>query len=321
MSKFKYWPFQISAGPSGVEHWIGRHELKARLDRLVRGIAVDRPSTLINIWAYYGAGKTFALRYLQWRAVSCKIWAIYCVTPKGASTFTDLYRAIVSAMTDEQLTVIQAALKSSRSDVGQSIHQACLVRSVGSASQAAAALNYLTAQKVGAAARRDLGVTADLTYSNCAGEALSIMLRKLGSDRGVLLLLDEVQDLSGMRDRVLNETNGLLQGVFDNVQSGLRIVTSFTTGVKETIRQVLGDALFHRASDLIEIPEFSSEEALSFLYDLVMSARDEGTVDAFEPFTAEDISLMIASISKSGDRLVPRELIKRAGNMYETLED
>ena len=309
MPRFSYWPFQISAGPEAATAWADREELRRALDDLLLGVKPSRPSTFINIWAYYGAGKTYALRYLERTGRAAGIWTIYAVTPKGGAHFVDFYRSIVSALSEEQLFAVQVDLEPSTSDVGQSLYRSLRVKSIGSPSQAALATTYLSGRKTTVTQRRDLAAIVDLNYSGNAAEALTMILRALGKSRGVLLLLDEVQDLSGMKDRALSETDGLLQKVFDEVQYGLRIVASFTTGVKETICQVLGDALYNRASRLIEIPEISEDEALRFLSELIRPARLDTEADVFEPFSEAIMRSMISAIRQSGEKLVPRAII------------
>jgi len=321
MPRFLYWPFQIAAGPDGSLVWADREELRKALDDLLLGVKPSRPSTLINIWAYYGAGKTYALRYLERGARDAGIWSVYSVTPQGAVSFLDVYRSIASALSDEQLAAVESELELSSSDVGQSLYRSLRVKSIGSASQAALATMYLTGRKTSAAQRRDLNAIVDLNYAAHAAEALVITLKALGRTRGVVLLLDEVQNLSLMKPRALGETSGLLQQVFDGVQHGLRIVASFTTGMRETIRDVLGEALYHRASRLIEIPEFSEDEAVRFLRELIRPARSDARVGVFEPFSEARMREMILAIREGGEKLVPREIIKGADNMYEPLGD
>lgn len=321
MARFKYWPFQISAGPEAGLVWVDREELRKTLDDLLLGVKPSRPSTIVNIWAYYGAGKTYALRYLERAARAAGIWSIYSVTPKGAANFLDVYRAIAGALNDEQLKIVERDLETSSSDVGQSLYRSLRVRNIGSPAQAALATMYISGRKTSATQRRDLNAIVDLNYASYAAEALAIILRALGRSHGVVLLLDEVQDLIGMKERALGEATGLLQKVFDEVQFGLRIVASFTTGMKETVRQVLGEALYHRASRLIEIPEFSEDEALGFLAELLRQARTDPGLDVFEPFSEGTMRAMIRSIRDNDEKLVPREIIKGADNMFEPLGD
>lgn len=309
------------AGPQSDDIWAARNELRVELDQLLKTLKPTRPATLVNIWAYYGAGKTYALRYLEKEAVARGITAIYCVTPKGATGFVDLYRSIVSSISDNAFMLIQEALKRSRTDVGQSIYQALRARNIGSQFQAANAYAYICAQKISSSSRRDLSATADLTHPALAAEALTLMLKALAQNSGVILLIDEAQDLSGMRDRALNETVGLIQKVFDELQYGVRIIASFTTGVKDTIRQVLGDALYHRASKLIEIPEFSEDDALNFLKELITPACCSSDANVFSPFTDNDVLKWISSIKNSQGKLVPRELIRFADDKYQLLDD
>jgi hypothetical protein len=319
MPKFSYWPFQISAGPEPTAVWADRTELRKELDGLLLGVKPSRPSTFINIWAYYGAGKTHALRYLERSARNAGLWSVYAVMPKGAANFGDVYTAIASELTDAQLLVAQDALERDFSDIGQSMHRALRARSIGGPTLAFDATAYLRGRKTTSRQRRDLAVSVDLNHHPTAAEALALMLRALGTSRGVVVLLDEVQDLSGMRDRSLSETDGLLQKVFDEVQFGMRIVASFTTGIKDTIREVLGDALYHRASRLIEIPEFSKDEAIEFLADLIRPATTRGEKNIFAPFSEAEMVAMIQSILDGEEKLVPREIIKGADNMYQRL--
>jgi hypothetical protein len=319
---FKYWPFQIAAGSESGISWADRTELRLELDSIVRGVKPNRPTTLINIWAFYGAGKTYALRYLQHQATQAGIFAIYCTTPQGASGFVNLYRAIISALgtIPGLYDLLEESLREARTDTGQSITQACKFLSIGNPSQAAEGFSYLSGAKTTARARRDLGVTADIADANIACAALTEILTALGSHSGVLLLLDEVQDLSGMKERALAETTGILQKVFDGVPRGFRLIVSFTTGNKETIGQVLGPALSNRSSKTISIPEFSPSEAVEFLGDLIRQAREnDADPNPFHPFTLSDLESIVTATRSDGQQLLPRALIIRANNILEDL--
>jgi len=313
-------PFQGVGGNSKSSEWAGRSALKLELDSIVAGAKPDRPAALMNIWADFGAGKTFALSHIAGCAEDRGLHAIYSAMPRGATGFTDVYRSIVSGMSEKQFASVADTELASRSDVGQSIAQACKYITLGNPAQAAEATSYLSGQKLGVRRRRDLGLVADLCDPNLGAAGLTIMLRALGSRQGVVLLLDEVQELGNMRERALSEATGLLQRIFDDVQKGVRVITSFTTGVKDTIDQVLGGALVSRTQKTIEIPQFTEVEALDFLRELISFAKKPGPRDALSPFSEPILDEIVRETAEHDHGLLPRPLILRARNLLEQME-
>jgi hypothetical protein len=321
---FWRWPFEISAGGESEVEWAGRPALREQIDRIARGLKPDRPTSLINVWAAFGAGKTFAMRYAEKQAQKMGIIPIYVVISGAASGFSSIYRSVMQGLQSrsEAFEIIATNVETVRTDVGQSIYQASRRMTIGNAAQAAEAFSYLSGAKTSLARRRDLGVTAELSDANISATALALVLSSLGRTLGVLLLLDEMQDLANMKPRGLAETTSSLQKVFDEVQHGLRIVTSFTTYGKGQMEDILGQALTSRSSRMLEIPELQELEGIEFLKDLIRQAKVADQRHSVAPFTEESLQNIVGTARqnlRSGERLGPREIIKEANNRLEDL--
>jgi len=122
-----------------------------------------------------------------------------------------------------------------------------------------------------------------------------------------LLLLDEVQELAEM-GRFLGDAVGGLHKLFDR-STGATLVLSFTTGTQATMRAILGDALFDRASDLLTLPALNEAEGVVFISDLIREWSLDPERAPF-PFTPAAISEVVAATKRQSGDLTPRALIR-----------
>src|SRR4051794_39629943 len=92
------WPFQVVPSEEAAAIWVGRPEVEKRLRALLRTIARVPASRIVLVWAAYGAGKTHALKNLQYRARDTSdVRVLYVVTPEGIKNFIGVYGAIIEA--------------------------------------------------------------------------------------------------------------------------------------------------------------------------------------------------------------------------------
>jgi hypothetical protein len=317
---FERWPFEISSGAASSVQWAGRPELREMLDKQIVGLRPDRPTSLTNLWAAYGAGKTFAMRYLEKAALKKGAFVTYCVTPGGAASFGSFYKLIIDSLDSRAWRVLEDSLMEVKSDVAQSIYRAIRKITIGNMTQAAEAQSYLSGAKTSVRQRRELDVTADFSDVNRATSALATILTILGKASGVLVLLDEFQDLANFKDKSRIETLQCFQKLFDEVPLGLRMVTSFTLYNKETIDDILGPALSSRSTRILEVPEFSAGQAVSFLSALILQAKPAESSNSLYPFSQASLEQIVAASISAGDRLLPRALIQRAHRELEDYE-
>jgi len=215
---------------------------------LIRSTGRVGVSQFLLLWADFGAGKTHALRYLEFLArENSHLAPLYVVTPRGVRTFVDLYRAIIDAMHEAGLlqTIGQDIFdRTLKVGVESDLERALIRIPTYNQETAKMALALLRADRVPAAELRELGVSRRLETAADAVNALDQLLGLVRrEDRHMLLLLDEMQELADLGRR-LPEAVGGLHKVFDRNREGLTMVCSFTTGSQQAVQGIVGDALF-----------------------------------------------------------------------------
>src|SRR5262249_29968141 len=107
------------------------------------------------LWADFGAGKTHTLLYFKQeaeRAADRALLPLYCALPKGCRAFLDIYRAMIRAITVQQLrtTYEQACKNLGRSElhteldaISRNLTRCLQVIAIGGEEQQAAALAWL----------------------------------------------------------------------------------------------------------------------------------------------------------------------------------
>jgi hypothetical protein len=307
------WPFNIIPSEETAAVWVGRPELRRELRLLLRSASRVAASQIVLLWASFGQGKTHALRHLEGLAKEVpEILPLYTVIPEGITSFVEIYRAIADgAMESGVLVPAGKDLFDRTGGHGLSDMERAIVRiAMYTEDEARVAISWLRAEKVLVKDLKDIGIRQRIEKTADAIEALDSLIRTLQRDGSVkvLLLLDEMQELSDLGRR-LPECTGGLHKVFDRNTRGLTMVMSFTTGTQAALRGVLGEALFDRASDVLTLAGLTRDESV----ELISGLLREWGIDpdkAPAPFTDDAIVSVVARLEKEVDALTPRTVIK-----------
>ena len=124
-------------------------------------------------------------------------------------------------------------------------------------------------------------------------------------------MIDEFQEIGLLPPKKRFEINGFMHKLFDNNPNFFNLFLSFTTGDKDTVQSLLGDALKDRISNFIEIPEMNSVEACEFLEKLIEIHASPNNPGLY-PFVKSGIESIVDHVENSEKFLIPRELIKAA---------
>jgi hypothetical protein len=306
------WPFN-RAGPETGPIWIGRPEVRRRMKLLLRSASRVPASQLFLLWADLGAGKTQALRHMEWMASSNPdLVTIYLTTPRGISSFFDVYRAA----TDGAITV--GALASAgrdlmdrtiKGEVGSDVERAIIAIGTYQEDSARIAQAWLRGDRVQRQATREIGVTSQIRSAAEAIDAMGDLIRVLRrKDRAVLLLVDEVQELADLTPKKRDEAVGGLHKVFDKNPDGLTMVLSFTAAAQSTMFNTIGGPLTNRANDTITLPSITADEARDLVNGLLVhwSTDPPRTPPLFQ---AEAIDAVINDLADALPALTPRAVI------------
>ncbi len=167
-----------------------------------------------------------------------------------------------------------------------------------------------------------LGVSANLTDDSDFVKAASSIVRMLTyqDDKcheycSLIWVLDDCHYFAEIRKQSQNNFVAIQQGIrdmFDLCPDNLSLALSFASGSFSVMKDLLILDLQSRVSRTIQIPPLTFEESLEFISDLLCNKKfqNEKVEDKYYPFTKESLKLTIQLISKQGDDLTPRNLMK-----------
>jgi hypothetical protein len=106
----------------------------------------------------------------------------------------------------------------------------------------------------------------------------------------------------------------MLRDLIDRVNEKLLVFMNFTLSENEedTVRLLMGDALWQRVNEKIRFSNLSEEECNTFIIDSIKIARKDKKL-GIAPFTEESISLLVASLPSINR--VPRELNRQMNSL------
>lgn len=306
------WPFN-RAGPETGSIWIGRPDVKRRMRLLLRSASRVPSSQLFLLWADLGAGKTHALRHMEWMAKSSPdLITILLTTPRGIGSFFDVYRAAIDgAISVGALASAGRDLfdRTIRGQVGSDVERAIIAIGTYREDVARIAQAWLRGDPVQRQASKEVGVTSSVRTATEAIDALSDLVRVLRrGERAVLLLVDEVQELADLGPKKQAEAVGGLHKVFDKNPEGLTMLLSFTAAAQSTMLELIGGPLADRANETITLPSISPTEANELITGLLEHwASDPSNAPA--PFEPQAIVAVIEALNRRTAELSPRSVI------------
>ncbi len=323
----RFWPFAVVPDGSQELTWADRATLGRQTDRLMRNWSRHSVSSLNLLWADFGAGKTHTLLCMRQRAVkdSAKVIVpIYTTLPKASKTFLDIYRAVARAIPEELLRELYA--KAAAAGWGPASGRSwppvmnCF-KSIGIGGEAQRQLSYRWLQGE-PLSRRELGLVGGASRIRSTDDAVLALsgiveLVLSAGYRRMLLMLDEFQRVETLRRAKQDEINAGLHGFFNACPKGLTLLLSFSFGVEHNINHFLNAELLSRADPhRLSIPTMSSEDAMTFVEDLLTSASDDGLPGVIE---VDAIRLIISSL-EARMPLTPRRLMKAFGSVLTDAE-
>jgi energy-coupling factor transporter ATP-binding protein EcfA2 len=168
-----------------------------------------------------------------------------------------------------------------------------------------------------------LGVSANLTDDSDFVKAASSIIRMLTyqSDRcqeycSLIWILDDCHYFAEVKKQSQKNFAAIQQGIrdlFDLCPDDLSLALSFASGSFSIMKELLIEDLQSRVSRVIQIPPLTLEESFEFISDLLSNEKfrsEKNVDDKYYPYTKESLKLTIQLISKQGDDLTPRNLMK-----------
>ncbi len=323
---FSEWPFGVVPDAERVLIWADRRELLSQLHRMTRRLSGSPNSTLHLLWADFGAGKTHTLLYLRQilQSGSKGVFPIYTVLPKETRSFTDVYRAIVSSITTEELvrtyrTVVKGPSAPSPGpligDKWNSVLAVLKALSMGSDAIRDSARKWISADQ--SLSQRELSGASlpdKIRTADDAIAALSSLARLMSlSNTRILLMIDEFQRTGRLRSGVRNDIQAGLRTCFSNCPKGLSMILSFKFGDAKEVQTYLSEELRDLADpQVIMIPVLDRTGAEEFLNDLLDKVKMPGAKSRMQH---DVVGTLIERVSTVGT-LKPRLISKTASLLF-----
>ena len=126
--------------------------------------------------------------------------------------------------------------------------------------------------------------------------------------RCVFFWLDELEDTIYMTSKQYKEFFQTIRDLVDNVGGKFTVFMNFTfsDAEEESIRMLLGEALWSRINQKIYFKPLNIKEALMYCKDLLQHVQVNKTKGDYSPFEKTSITKMLENLNETN--LIPREI-------------
>lgn len=139
--------------------------------------------------------------------------------------------------------------------------------------------------------------------------AAFVVAATLNAPRRIFLWVDEMEDLIGFPAKDFKAFTQMIRDLTDKIGEKIIVFLNLTLAENEeqTLRYLMGDALWSRVNQKIRFEEFTLEEGIAYCVEMIKSAQLSKT-DGSEPFTESAIRQMLDLLPLS--KMTPREINK-----------
>jgi hypothetical protein len=324
------WPFATVPDRNRASVWVGRPEVRRRLEGIMASWRRRRASDISVLWADFGQGKTHALLHLETSLVSQPDTLVHYVQLPPLTTgspFVALYRQVLRDFPLDVLgKKVFARYRDSIQDIfrapppgTQPIHQLLwLVGTAGPGREIAA--RWLRGDKVTAAETANLVIAgkrlsvgaSPQTPQDCQNVLDGLLQTTIdfpseGSGQFVLLI-DEFQRLGELTSRKRTEVCDALHLLFNRHPQGLRLVLAFAGGLPEIVDNVLTLDLQARVSTRLHLPPMTTTQAEAYLVDLVEHYCGVVPKERSFPYEKGAVSAIVERADPTDESLSPRKV-------------
>lgn len=333
------WPFRVVPDESFYSFMADRTQLISEVKPLLRDLSRHPSSSMHLMWAWFGAGKTHTLKYIEHlcKTKFTNIIPIYVEFPKSTKNFLDIYRAFLSGIdleiiNDAYLEVFTSPKKGKIQKELQfdfpDLSIALRLLYQGSPDQQEIVIRWLRTEYREKQILRRIGVVKPIQFAEDANKVMSWLIRLInegeafsGEITKVLWMVDEYQRIEKLRRPAIDEINGCLHSIFNKCPNGLSIIISFS-GYPEERR--FPAWLSSEIKDRIGIekplllPPLLKEEVFEFVRDVLRHFRNPSSTVPEEcfPFSKEAVEKIIEIIedkakeAKREDQPKPRTIMQ-----------
>lgn len=321
--------------------WAGMPDLKHKLENIHRQILTNTSHRIVMNWGTVGSGKTHAAYYFgdieNLRSIVPELdeeifYVRVNIPQEGGSAVQQLCHDIVDFLT---LSRIRKHIQTLITVVGREEFLKVLSRRIGSeefaktilllgendnSSQSSYIANpefteMMSRYLYGSATNTELkkmGLVRPLKTTSDFVKILVGILQCLigfsGAKGGrILLWIDEMEDLLWFTPKQYRPFAQFLRSVFDKMSHRLTIFMNFTLAEPnlDTIKMLLGEALWSRISDKVRFNELSVSEGMLYCKDLLIPYQLEDKGE-YSPFTEDALRSLLETISPA--YMTPRKI-------------
>lgn len=304
--------------------WAGMPNIKATLTEVYRESHAQNSRKIVLNWGPYGGGKTHAAFYFEKNRLPEILAAnhthFYTTLPKnGAASIRDFVvhcleflgtKAIHNILTD-------SLALNGREKLTEAIHErvrnetwARTVLAFASSMSPDLLLRYVN-DSIPKAKLGQYHLLKPLKSNEDFTDFFAALLvaATLNSPRRVFLWVDEMEDLVGFPAKDFKAFTQMVRDLTDKVGEKTTVFLNFTLAENEeqTLRFLMGDALWSRINQKIRFEEMTVEEGMLYCGDMIRSAQVENKKGT-EPFTESAIRLILELLPSN--KMTPREINK-----------
>jgi len=304
--------------------WASMDDVKSKIERSYNDCLTNNSKQIILNWGQWGGGKTFSAFYFakEMHGVD-HLQHIYIKCPKdGAKATDELFTSVIDSISFDGLNKHIKKLIASVGDVAlidylspiATKEYAKAIALIGSSnSEISDTMNRFLFSGITKSELKKLGLARDIQTDSDSVKFLSgILSCYTGTDQinngRVVIWLDEMEDLIYFAPKNYKIFSQILRDLFDTIPDRFLFFMNFTLseGQESTIQLILGDALWSRVTKKIRYKEFSEEDALSYVKDLLIASKINKASDL--PFNIDIAQALINNIPLN--TLTPREINK-----------
>lgn len=342
------WPFVVVPQPNHCDYLADREQLKKDVDDLLVTMSRREGSSIHIFWAWFGAGKTHTLYYMQNLASKAQdeygrpngLVPIYTELPRSPGGFVDVYKTFADALDVVELADAYLELRTSPS--GESaierirrasvdLDNALQVLATGTAQTRTIAEHWIKGDKLPISEFREAGITKRIATPEEAVKVFSALIEILARSRAVrgarvgrvVWLLDEFQRISSTSAKVLREINNGLHSAFNSCPTGLSLVLSFSGRPEKALPDWFSPELRDRIgiTKVLVLPPLRRDTALKFLADVLSHNRSAGARkdNHYFPFT-EAACIRIIDWIANNSELKPRAIMQAFSQVLEAAD-
>jgi len=331
------WPFRIVPDEFSCSFMADRIQLTSEVKTLLKNLSRQPTSSMHLMWAWFGAGKTHTLKYIQYLCNTefTNIIPIYVEFPKASKNFIDIYKSFISSIDLEIVNnaYLEISTNPNKDKFFKDLNNDFLDLSnalkflyQGNPQDKEIAIRWLRTEYKEKQILKNIGVARPIQTAEDAMKAISWIIRIInmnssfpGEIQRILWMIDEFQRIEDLRKPVIDEINSCIHSVFNRCPNGLSIVISFSGYPEEKLPEWLSPEIRDRLSKRhFLLPPLSKDEALTFIKDVLKHFRNSSSNSSNEyfPFTHESTYAIIKTIEdmaekcKRHDEPKPRTLMR-----------